>query len=275
MKKSICHYSFHRRYVAEGWDEVRLANEVKALGVGAVDYHVGFLGDPATAADRVKTALDETGVVLSGISMSNNFNQEEPQEFREQVDSVKTWLRVAAEIGTPVSRIFGGGLPADQRGNPALRAKAMPRVLDGLREVVAEAEKLGVVLAIENHGGLPCLGEEQVETIETINSPYLKAVIDIGNYMQGGQEAHVGVAVAAKHAAYVHLKDFAKVPDANLPWGWNVKATTIGEGDVDIPACIALLRAAGYDGFVALEYEGPEPEETAVPKSVAYMNQVL
>jgi len=275
LRKSICHYSFHRRYVAENWEEVRLAREVKALGVEAVDYHVGFLGDPTTAADRVKSALEKTGVILSGISMSNDFNQKDSVEFRKQIDGVKTWLRVAAEIRAPVSRIFGGHLPADQRDNPALRAEAMSRVMDALREVVAEAEKLNVVLALENHGGLPCLGEEQVETIEMINSPCLKATIDIGNYMQGGQEAHVGVAVAAKHAAYVHLKDFSKVPDASLPWGWNIKATTIGEGDVDIPACIAALRAAGYDGFVALEYEGPEPEETAVPKSVAYMNQVL
>jgi len=275
MRKSICHYSFHRRYVAESWDEMRLANEVKALGVDAVDYHIRFLGDPATAADRVKAALNRTGLILSGISMSNNFNQKDPQEFRKQVNEVKTWLRVAAELGAPVSRIFGGHLTSDQRGNPAERTEGVTRLLDGLRQVVAEAEKLDVVLALENHGGLPCLGKEQVEAIETINSPCLKATIDIGNYMQCGQEAHVGVAVAAKHAAYVHLKDYVKVPDANMPWGWNVKAATVGEGDVDIPACIGALRAAGYDGFVALEYEGPEPEETAVPKSVTYMNQVI
>ena len=35
--------------------------------------------------------------------------------------------------------------------------------------------------------GLPCSGEEQIEVIEKINSPFLKATIDVGNYMQCGQ----------------------------------------------------------------------------------------
>ena len=49
----------------------------------------------------------------------------------------------------------------------------------------------------------------------------------------------------------------------------------IGEGDVDIPGCLKILQDTGYDGFVALEYEGEEDELTGVPKSVAYMKEVM
>ena len=111
--------------------------------------------------------------------------------------------------------------------------------------------------------------------IEIIDSPYLKATIDVGNYMHGGQEAHVGTAIVAKHCAYVHFKDFVKVPDRSTPWGWTVKPCIVGEGDVDHRACLEALAADGYDGFIALEYEGDEDETIGVPKSVEFMNQVM
>jgi len=275
MKRAICHYSFHRRYASENWDVERLAAEVKALGVPAVDYHVGYLGDPGTTTERIRTAVTEHGLEISGLSMSNDFNQVDPGRFREQVEGVTKWLPVAAELRVPASRIFGGYLGKEERADDDARRAGRQRVLDGLGEVVREAERLGVVLALENHGGLPCLAEEQVEVIETISSPNLRATVDVGNYMMCGQEAEVGTAIAAKHAAYVHLKDYAKVPNSALPWGWDIETATVGAGDVDLVACLRALRDAGYDGFVALEYEGREPEETGVAKSVAAMNKAM
>ncbi len=275
MRQAICHYSFHRRYKAEGWDADRLAAEVKALGVEGVDFHTSLLGDPDAAPGAIKAALARHGLVLSGLSMGNDFNKSDPAEFRSQVNDVKRWLQVAAEVETPVSRIFGGDLKKDRHEDTDAAAAGRRRILDGIGEVVKEAERLGVVFALENHGGLPCTAEEQVEVIETINSPNLKATVDIGNYMQGGQESAVAVAIAMKHCAYVHFKDFAKAPDASYPWGYKIVPAVIGEGDVDIPACVKIMRDNGYAGFVALEYEADEDERTAVPRSLAYMKKVL
>ncbi len=275
MQIALCHYSFHRRWKDEAWTAERLADEVKALGVPAVDFHARLLGSPADASARVRAALQRTGLVLSGLSLGNNFNAEKPEEFRAQVDTVKTWIGVAAELKAPVSRIFGGHLPAEKRADAAAKAAGRQRILDGLAEVVREAERLDVVLALENHGGLPCTGEEQVEVLRAINSPNLRATIDVGNYMQGNQEGHVGTTLAAAYAAYVHFKDFKKVADAAQPNGHRLEACVVGEGDVDHRRCLAALRAAGYDGYVAIEYEGVEAEQTGVPKSVAFTRRVL
>ncbi len=275
MQKAICHYSFHRRWNLEKWTVDRLAEEVKHLGVEGVDFHIGYLGPSTGAPKLIKQALSKHGLILSGLSMSNDFNQEDSGQFKFQVETVKEWLAVAAEIEAPVSRIFGGHIPADKRTDEAARATGRQRILDALTEVVREAEKFGVVLALENHGGLPCTGEEQVDVIETIKSPYLKATIDVGNYMAGGQEGHIATQIAAKHCAYVHFKDYLKVPDASMPWGWNIKACIVGEGDVDHRACLEALAAGGYDGFIALEYEGDEDETIGVPKSVEFMKQLM
>ena len=278
MREAICHYSFHRRWEKEKWTLDRLAGEVKALGVEGIDFHVSLLGSPSGAPALIKEAVVKHGLVLSGLSLGNNFCPDDSGEFQSQVENVKEWIRVAAEVNAPVSRIFGGTLPSGKRGDPDARAECRGRIIKGLTAVMPEAEKREVVLALENHGSFPCTGEEQVGIIEKINSPFLKATIDIGNYMDNewsGQESHRGTRVAAKYAAYVHFKDFKKVPDTESPWGWKCAACVIGEGDVDLRACLEALRDAGYDGFVALEYEGPEDEESATPRSVEFMKRVM
>jgi sugar phosphate isomerase/epimerase len=264
MKLSICHYSFHNSWKNENWDCSRLAREVKALGVGGVDFHAGMTGDPKTAPKRILAALSETGLTLTGLSLSNNFNVE-GEDLDKQLDNTRAWMAVAAEVKAPVSRIFGGHI--HDRGNPELMRKALDKITSVLSKLAKEAEKLGVTLALENHGGLPCTGEEQVAVIEKINSPFLKATVDIGNYMQAPQEGHAGVKIAAKHAAYVHVKDFKKLPPKDGKPG--LLATVIGEGDVRLKECLKGLRDAGYKGWYALEYEAAEPEKTAVPRSIA------
>jgi sugar phosphate isomerase/epimerase len=275
MKSAICHYSLHRRWKAENWTLDRLMEEVKQLGLRNIDVHAGMLGASGGAAAKITLALTKSGLNLSGLSMSNNFSSDKPEEFRVQVDMVKQWIQVAAQVRAPVSRIFGGNLSLQHRNNPVIRKQKYRQIMDGLGEVTREAEKHGLVLALENHSGLPCTGEEQVEVIRAINSSSLKATVDVGNYMNGGQEGHIGSRLAAPYAAYVHFKDFAKVDDPKMPWGWNVKPCGLGEGAVNHRACLEALRDAGYNGFVALEYEGVEDEQTGVPKSVAYMKQVM
>lgn len=270
MKLSICHYSYHRTWVEENWDCKRLCQAVKDVGADAVDFHVKFLGDPATASARVNEAIKSSGVQLSGLSMSNNFNQDDPAELEEQISAVKTWLKVAAEVNAPVSRIFGGHIP-DRSDKEALKA-GLSRIVGAVGEVTVEAEKLGVVLALENHGGLPCTGEEQVDVIKAVNSPNLRATIDVGNYMQGGQEGHIGTEIAADLASYVHFKDFKK---KNQEVPWQLEACVVGDGDVDHLKCLQALVNAGYEGYIALEYEGGEDERTGVPKSLEFTKKVL
>ena len=148
-------------------------------------------------------------------------------------------------------------------------AAALQRITDALGTVVKEAEKQGVVLALENHGGIPCTGEEQVKVIESIGSRYLRATVDVGNYMSCGQDGHVGTAAAARYAAYVHLKDYKRGKDGSL------QACTVGAGDVDRLKCLTALKAAAYTGFVALEFEGEGDERKGVSDSVAFMKQVM
>lgn len=271
MRLAMCHYSLHRRWQEEGWDIDRLTDEVAALGIEGIDYHARLLGDRDAVVERIGAALERTGLVLSGLSMSNNFNLPDAAEFDAHLEDTLAWMRIAEQLQAPACRIFGGH--AD-RSDPAAVEAGLERVLRALKALAPEAESMGLVLALENHGGLPCTGQEQVGLIEAVGSPGVRATVDVGNYMQGGQDPLAGTRVAARYAAYVHVKDNKRLdtPDER---GRTYEACTIGDGDVDIPGCLGLLRDSGFDDFVALEYEGTEPEATGVPRSVEYMKGVV
>ena len=275
MKQAICHYSFHRRSAAEKWTPDRLAQEVRALGVEGIDFHARLLGTTEGLAQEVTAAVARHGLVLSSLSLGTNFNRPKADEFQAEIETTRQWIQFAAKVKAPVSRIFGGGLSAAERKDPAAGAAARQRMIDGVAAVTKEAAQCGLVLAIENHGGLPCTAEEQIAVIRAINSPALRATIDVGNYRDGGQEGDVATALVAPYAAYVHFKDSKKAPDPSKPWGYRTTGTVLGEGDVNLAGCVAALRKAGYAGFVALEYEGPEDETTGVPRSVAAMKKLL
>ena len=275
MKLAICHYSFHRRAVAEKWTLDRFADEIKALGVEGIDFLTRMLPPGQDTPEAIAAAVKRSGAELSSLSLSSNFNQADPAEMTKQIDTIAHWIQVAAKLKAPVCRIFGGHVSADERKSDAARKAAWDRMIDGVGAVTRLAEKAGVLLAIENHGGLPCTGQEQVQVIKTINSPCLRATIDVGNYMGGGQEGHEGTAIAAPYCAYVHFKDNKKAPSADTPWGWQVEACTLGDGEVDLAKCVQILDAAGYKGYIGIEYEGSEDETTGVPRSVAASRKAM
>ena len=270
MKLALCHYSYHRRWNAESWDVDRLADEVKALDIPGIDFHAGLLGARDGVADKIAAALARTHLELSGFSLSTNFNLDDDAKREAHIAETAAWLEVAASLNAPVCRIFGGHV---DRGDDRTVETGLKRVVDSLAALAPKAADLGLVLALENHGGLPCTGQEQVSVIEQVNSPALRATVDVGNYMQGNQSPTDGTTTAAGHAAYVHVKDNKRTDPAG-PWN-QFAACTLGQGDVDIPACLDILAAGGYDGYVALEYEGAEDETTGVPESIRYMKSIM
>lgn len=281
MKASLCHYSFHRTWTAEKWDAYRFAAEAKKTGVVAFDFHARLLGSPRGAAETIRTALDKTGLELSALSLSNNFGHEDLELVSKEIEETVAWMRIAKLVRAPVSRIFGSPLPSGfavhARGDKTAekgRAQLRERVFVALQQVTREAEKLDLVLALENHHGYPTTAEEQVDLIERINSKCFRATVDVGNYMSADQAPEVGTAIAAPYAAYVHVKDYRKAPNPSFPSGWELVPCVVGNGEVDHATCLRILKDAGFDGFVAIEYEAPDDERVGIAQSVEYLKRL-
>jgi len=267
MQIAMCHYSFHRRWQAEGWDPDRLCAETAALGVPLLDLHTRLGERWLERTGEVAAALAKHRVGLAGVSFSNGFTQPDREAFDREVARVRGLIRQAAALGARTARIFGGHLPENLRLDPRARCTGLQQVADGLGAVMPAASEAGVTLALENHGGLPGTSAEVLALLGAF--PQLRATIDLGNFLGVGEEPVHGAGVLAPHGAYVHVKWVRKIADATSPWGWRIDSAQPGEGDVDLDGCFAALRRFGFTGTIAIEYEGKGDEQIGVPAAVA------
>jgi sugar phosphate isomerase/epimerase len=82
--------------------------------------------------------------------------------------------------------------------------------------------------------------------------------------------------------ALVHLKDFRKArPDDKEHVykgldGTPFTGAVVGEGQVELEAIVAILRKAGYGGWLSLEFEGAQdPLAIGVPESLKAAQRLL
>lgn len=275
MDIALCHYSFHRRWQAEGWDFDRLCAEAAAAGVQALDLHARLGETWLSRPAEVAAALARHRLALAGVSCSNSFVKEDRAAFDVEIERVRGQIRSAAALGARTMRVFGGWLAPEQRLDPRVRRSSLQQVADGLGALLPEAARHGIVLALENHGCLPGTSAEVLQLLGCGDPRTLRATIDLGNFLAAGEEPHHGAAVLAPHGAYVHVKWTSKVPDPSSPWGWRTVEADPGQGDVDLVACFAALHRFGFRGTIAIEYEGPSDERTSVPAAVATVRQAL
>ena len=56
-------------------------------------------------------------------------------------------------------------------------------VIDAIERCLPHAERRGVLLLLENHWGLTTFAHDMASIIETIDSPWLQAILDMGNFL--------------------------------------------------------------------------------------------
>lgn len=164
----------------------------------------------------------------------------DPVARLRRLDHLRRCLEIAAELGAEAMTLATGPAPtgAEPEVVHALRVEA-------LRELVARGAELGVTVSLEpepGHGvdtlaGWRALKEEV---------PELGLTLDVSHVSLAAPEGTPAEAIAA-HAAHltvVHLEDAPRGRHEHVPFG---------EGDLDLPATLSALVAAGFGGLCAVE----------------------
>jgi sugar phosphate isomerase/epimerase len=169
-------------------------------------------------------------------------------------------------------RICGGG----RRTRPASWAEHKRGLVALLRPLADDAQRHDVVMAIENH--IDLLADEMVELLETIDSPWLGVCFDTANNLRMFEDPVVVARKLAPWARATHVKDVtAQRGDPKTFAFW--PSVPLGQGLIDLPAILALLHEARFDGLLALEIDYLAPayaeagEEVAVRESLAWLRE--
>ena len=244
MDFTISVYGAHKLVPEEGRTVEKIMRAAAGLGFDGID--LGYYWGENTKAQEMKdakTLAEDLQLKLTNYICGNNFgNAIAEDRLAAEIDKVKTALDEAAEFGCKNLRVFGGGYDLEWE-------KYASAIADALGACVEHAQKNNVIMAIEDHGALCKNSSEQLFYITTVNSPFLRATCDIGNYWtHGGELPEQGTAAIADMAVMVHVKDYVII---------NNKYTSVpsGDGIIDLKQCFRILRDADYQGTLSLEYE--------------------
>ena len=185
------------------------------------------------------------GLTVSGTAIGNTFTHPPGAKRDEQMAYTKRWIDRAAELGAPTIRIFAGDV---QKGTT--EAQARQWCVEAIGEACAYAGTRGVILALENHGGIVATADQLLSIVKEVNSDWFGVNWDSGNFESA--DAYAELAAIAPYAVTSQIKANIGSPKGPVAADWS--------------RVIGILRDAGYRGWVSLEYEEEEDAKTAVPR---------
>lgn len=161
------------------------------------------------------------------------------------VEVVKRAIEVAAELNSAGVLVIPGyvGRMWDSQTDQVDYEDAWNRTVAGLREVVADAERLKVSVLVEPIWNMFLLSPlEMRRLIDEVASTHCGVLLDTGNVTLFGF-AEQWMRILGHRVQQVHLKDFRRqVGNIN---GF----VPLLAGDVNWPAVVDAARKTGFDGY--------------------------
>ncbi len=254
MKLGCMSLSYQRKFRAGRMDLESFIERCYQLRLDAVDLHArSFSSTEEAYLRRLKMLCLKRGLAVPCLCISTNFGKGEEQ-LPEELATFKHWVDVAHFLGVPIVRSFGGWPPEGEE-----RETTWARAMKSLREVVAYAEKRGIVVGLQNHNGRGLVerGEEVLKALEEVDNPYFSHILDTGQFV----DFYPSIEMVAPRAIHVRAKIY--------------QIETGEETRLDYGRIFPVLEKAGFNGTVSIVYEGKEPEKMAIPKAVKYLRRFV
>ena len=264
--------NFYKSVQAHGIDAA--ADQAVSLGFSSVEFFdfvsptwVKTVPDRETA-EQMRRALEARSLSVACYSVAVNLYEEgmTPDTVTEAERALMHYAEMSAALGSPyLHQTLLLGLPR----LPNLSIEdALDAILPAVVRVARYARSLGVTCIYEDQG-------EYFNGVEGFGTffraikrecPWVGVCGDVGNVLFVDESPVEFFRTYAKDMLHVHIKDYikAETPDGTDGWavslgGTYLKNWIIGEGCVNVRACLEILRDVGYRGAIALE-NGHEPD---------------
>ncbi len=254
LRTGLNAYSFRRELQAKTMtydDIVRRAVEWDVDGLDLTVYWFPSNSPEFTLPLRRLAYLQ--GVEIYSISVRSELTKAGAEDRRREVESLYRWIDVANSLGASHIRVFGGNVPKG-----STEEQAVPWVVECLLRASDYAAARGVILGLENHGGITTRAERIIEIVEKVDSPWVKINLDTGNFRS---QVFEQIKMCLPHTVNIQVK--VEAPDEagkRVPQDWD--------------RVVKMVAESGYRGYLALEYEAAEPALQAVPRHMARIREL-
>ena len=280
MKLGVSTYSYWH-FTPERVPIEHVIEEAARLELDGVEIlHQQMASEANSYLQKLKRLAFIHGLDLYALSIHQGFVSPDAETRQKNINHTIHCIRLAHELGIPAIRLNSGRWGTAGSFNELMRMEGHEPVLPGhtedeaftwviaaIEECLPDAEKSGVILALENHWGLTCTPEGVNRIVSAIDSEWLKVTMDCGNFLshssgEGNRDQEVSPTVPYEKLAQI-------APEAVL-----VHAKTYYGGgewytlELDYARIGQILKSVGFQGYVSIEFEGKADGHTGVPQSV-------
>lgn len=222
------------------------------------------------ALQKIKRRAFTLGLDLMGFSTHQGFLSPDKEKRQRNFDHTVECLEQAYQLGIPTMRVNSGTWGTSKNFDDLMAKRGVEEPLAGYTEEDAyewvidaysrlepEAAKRGVVMGLENHWGLGVTPAGVKRVVEAVNSPWLQVTLDTGNFLE---DPYDRLTQLAPRTVLLQAKTY---------FGGGRWYTL----DLDYARIAGIMRAAGFAGYVSLEFEGNEDPLTGIPKSLALLRR--
>ncbi len=260
LKLSIAAYSYRQFLQGEkkSMDLLDFAGLAADMGLDAIEPTSYYfpVDAPIDYFQKLQRHAFLLGLDISGTAIGNNFCLPPGPDRDKTLKLTRDWIDRAAAMQAPVIRIFAGNVPKGDKEEVAVE-----RTIEGIKQSCEYAGTKGVVLALENHGGITAEADQLLKLVKAVDSPWFGVNLDTGNFRTA--DPYGDLEKLAPYAVNVQVK--TEIQRKGQP----------KKEPADLAKLVEMLKRVRYSGYVVLEYEAPEDPFKAIPEHVKMLRHLI
>jgi sugar phosphate isomerase/epimerase len=254
---SLAQWSLHRTLFSKQLDNLDFPAVAKQqFGIDAVEYVNQFFMDKAEDTKYLNELLkrcNDNGV-RNHLIMCDHEGMLADNDAKKRTEALENhykWVNAAKYLGCQMIRVntYGNGSPDEIKSAAA----------DSLEQLSEYAEKEGIQIVVENHGGITSNGAWLASLIKQVNKKNVGTLPDLGNfclkYSDSGCEEEYD-----RYKGVKELMPYAKSISAKTQ-EFDAKGNCV---ETDYKRMMQIIIDSGFRGYLGIEYGGSIPEAEGI-----------
>lgn len=258
---SLAQWSLHRMIYDEGVDPYTFAEKAKKWGFSGLEYVSQLYNKELEPADFSKEAMasfitrcnaeaEKHGLknVLIMVDGQGDLATSDAAVRKAAVENHHKWVDAAAEMGCHAIRVNLAGSDVE--------AEWIANSVDGLSQLAAYASGKNINVLVENHGGLSSNAKLLANVMSEVNMENCGTLPDFGNFcIRRADPEDWSAGCSEMYDIYQGVEELMPHAKAVSAKSHNFDADG-RESDIDYTRMLKIVKDAGYNGFIGVEYEG-------------------
>lgn len=247
FRTGLVAYSYRQALQSKAMTYEDLFRVAVDTGVDGIDMTVYWL--PGTSDDvllPLRRAAFKNRVEIYSVGTRVRLAQPTPDLREKELTELRKWVDVAQKLGATHVRVFGGQKPPE-----ATLEQAVAMAAETLKRGSEYSGARGIVLGVEDDGGITDFAKETIEIVTRADSPWAGMNLDIGNFKP--PKVYDQIEMSIPYAVSTHIKTEFNQDDGKTkaPFDWD--------------RVFGMFARHGFRGYMGLEYEANDDPTTAVP----------